>query len=125
MAEVYLNALSAQRIGYLSTRQSLIAGNVSNANTPGFKALDLKPFAAALQETAMTMAVTNPAHLTPTAQELDPPKPREGDDANATVSGNSVDLENEMVKLGEVNRDYSMATDVKKIFHQMMMQALK
>ena len=125
MAEVYLNALSAQRIGYLSTRQSLIAGNVANANTPGFKALDVKPFAATLHETAMSMAVTNPAHLTPTAQQLDPPKPREGDDANATVSGNSVDLDSEMVKLGEVNRDYSMATGVKKIFHQMMMQALK
>jgi flagellar basal-body rod protein FlgB len=125
LAEVYLNQLAAQRIHYLSTRQSLIAGNVANANTPAFKALDLKPFAATLQETAMAMSVTNPAHLTPTAQELDPPKPREGDDSNATVSGNSVDLETEMVKLGEVNRDYSMATSIKKIFHQMAMQALK
>jgi len=125
LAEIYLNQLAAQRIHYLSTRQSLIAGNVANANTPGFKALDLKPFSVALQETAMAMTVTNPAHLTPTAQELDPPKPREGDAANATVSGNSVDLENEMVKLGEVNRDYSEATAIKKIFHQMAMQALK
>jgi flagellar basal-body rod protein FlgB len=125
LADVYLNSLAAQRIGYLSSRQTLIAGNVANANTPGFKALDLKPFSATLQETAMTMAVTNPAHMTPTAQELDPPRPREGDDANATVSGNSVELENEMVKLGEVSRDYAEATGVKKIFHQMMMQALK
>jgi len=30
-----------------------------------------------------------------------------------------------MVKLGEVNRDYSEATNLKKIFHQMFMQALK
>jgi flagellar basal-body rod protein FlgB len=125
LADVYLNQLAAQRIGYLSTRQSLIAGNVANANTPGFKALDLKPFAATLRETAMAMAVTDPAHLTPTAQELNPPRPREGDDASATVSGNSVDLENEMVKLGEVSRDYSQAVGVKKAFHQMMMQALK
>jgi hypothetical protein len=29
------------------------------------------------------------------------------------------------VKLGEVNRDYGMATGIKKIFHQMYMQALK
>ena len=125
MADVYLNSLAAQRIGYLSSRQTLIAGNVANANTPGFKALDLKPFSATLQETAMTMATTNPLHLTPTAQELDPPRAREGDDANATVSGNSIDLETEMVKLGEVTRDYSEATGIKKVFHQMMMQALK
>ena len=125
MAEVYLNQLAAQRVGYLSSRQTLIAGNVANANTPGYKALDLKPFSATLQETAVSMSVTNPAHLTPTAQELDPPKKREESDANATVSGNSVDVEDELVKLGEVSRDYSMATGVKKAFHQFWMQALK
>ena len=125
MAEVYLNQLAAQRIGYLSTRQTLIAGNVANANTPSFKALDLKPFSATLHETAMSMSVTNPAHIMPAAQELDPPKPREGDNADATVSGNSVDLEREMVKLGEISRDYLEAASLKKIFHQMAMQALK
>ena len=30
-----------------------------------------------------------------------------------------------MIKLGEVSRDFSMANSVKKIFHQMMMAALK
>lgn len=125
MAEAYLFQLASQRIGYLSTRQSLIAGNVANVNTPGFKATDLKPFAATLAETALTMTVTDPMHLTPTAQELDPPQVAENDDANATVSGNSVDLEGEMMKLGEINRDFSEATGVKKIFHQMLMQALK
>ena len=41
------------------------------------------------------------------------------------MSGNSVNLEGEMIKLGEVNRDYSEANGIKKIFHQMMMAALK
>ena len=110
MADVYLFKLASQRTGYLSARQTLVAENVANANTPGYKAVDLKPFSAALQETAFSMAVTNPAHLTPTAQELDPPQSREEDAANATVSGNSVDIEGEMVKLGEVNRDFTDIT---------------
>ena len=125
MADIYLNVLAAQRIGYLSTRQSLVASNIANANTPGFQALDLKPFSATLQETALTMSVTDPAHLTPAAQELDPPSPRATDGADATVSGNSVNLEGEMATLGEVSRDYSEATAIKKVFHQMYMQALK
>ncbi len=125
MSDVYLNQLTSQRTAYLSARQSLIAGNVANANTPGYKALDVAPFSAVLQQTAIAMATTNPAHLTPTAQEIDPPKPREEDAATATVSGNSVDMEGEMVKLGEINRDYSEATAIKKIFHQMFIQALK
>ncbi len=125
MSEVYLFQLATQRTGYLSARQTLIAQNVANANTPGFRALDLKPFSATLAETQMSMSVTNPAHLTPTAQELDPPKAQNSSAGAATVSGNSVDVESEMVHLGEVNRDFTEATNIKKIFHQMMMQALK
>ena len=125
MTDVYLFKLASQRTGYLSDRQTLIAQNVANANTPGYKAVDLKPFDAALRETAFSMTVTNPAHLTPTAQEVDPPQAREADAAYASVSGNSVDIEGEMVKLGEVNRDFTEATNLKKIFHQMFMQALK
>ncbi len=125
MSDVYLTKLASQRIGYLSTRQSLIAGNVANVNTPSFRAQDLKPFAATLQETALTMSATNPAHLTPAAQGLDAPRIVEGDAADATVSGNSVDIESEMVKLGETSRDYSEATGIQKAFHQMFTQALK
>lgn len=122
---VYLFKLASERTGYLSSRQTLIAGNVANANTPGYAALDLKPFSSVLNESAIAMSVTDPMHLTPAPQELDPPQKREGDDANATVSGNSVNIEEEMVKLGEVNRDFTEVTAIKKIFHQMFMQALK
>ena len=125
MSDPYLFQLATQRTGYLSARQTLIAQNVANANPPGFKALDLKPFSATLAETEMSMLVTNSAHLTPTAQQLDPPKSQPSDAATSTVSGNSVNVENEMVHLGEVNRDFTEATNIKKIFHQMMMQALK
>ena len=125
MAEPYLFSLASQRTGYLSARQTLIAQNVANMNTPAYKAVDLKPFSATLQEAAMSMATTSPLHMTPTAQEADSPTAREDDAAEATVSGNSVDMEGEMVKLGEVNRDFSAATGIKKVFHQMFMQALK
>jgi flagellar basal-body rod protein FlgB len=125
LSDVYLYKLASQRIGYLSTRQSLIAGNVANANTPSFRAQDLKPFAATLQETALTMSVTNAAHMTPGVQGIDAPRAREADAADAAVSGNSVDIEAEMVKLGETSRDYSEATGIQKAFHQMFSQALK
>ena len=125
MSDVYLYKLASQRIGYLSTRQSLIAGNVANANTPSFRAQDLKPFAATLQETALSMSVTNPAHMTPSAQESNASRTSDEGAANATVSGNSVDIEAEMVKLGETSRDYSEATGIRKAFHQMFTQALK
>ena len=48
MDDVYLFQLSTQRTAYLSQRQTLIAENVANANTPGFAARDLAPFSAVL-----------------------------------------------------------------------------
>lgn len=125
MSDVYLYKLASQRIGYLSTRQSLIAGNVANANTPSFRAQDLKPFSATLQEAALSMTTTSPMHMTTGAPGVGAPRAVEGDASNATVSGNSVDIEAEMVKLGETSRDYSEATGIQKAFHQMFSQALK
>ena len=125
MSQVYLFQLASQRTQWLSTRQSLIAGNVANANTPQYRAQDLKPFSAVLDQTPFTMATTNPAHFTPAESDLDPDRQTDSDSADPTISGNSVNLQDEMIKLGEVSRDSSMANSVKKIFHQMMMAALK
>ena len=71
------------------------------------------------------MAATSPGHITPTESDLNPPKPEDEDEANATLNGNSVNLESEMIKLGDVSRDSNATNAIKKIFHQMMMSALK
>ncbi len=125
MSQVYLFQLASERTQWLSTRQSLIAGNVANANTPQYRAQDLKPFATVLDQTQITMATTNPAHITPAETELAADHQTNSDSADPTISGNSVNLQDEMLKLGEVSRDSMMANSVKKIFHQMMMSALK
>jgi flagellar basal-body rod protein FlgB len=49
----------------------------------------------------------------------------ESDSADETLSGNSVNLEQEMIKLGDVNRAYSMDTNIKRAIHQLMMSAAK
>ena len=40
MTDVYLFSLASQRTAYLSARQTLIAQNVANANTPAYKAVE-------------------------------------------------------------------------------------
>jgi flagellar basal-body rod protein FlgB len=40
-------------------------------------------------------------------------------------SGNSVSLEQEMVKGGDVNRDYSMNTAIVRSFHRMLLSSAK
>ena len=71
------------------------------------------------------MAATNPAHHGARAA-TDSPRPGDEDDAPSRRSPATPSTsENEMMKLGEVSRDYTMATNIKNIFHQMMMSALK
>ncbi len=125
MSQPYVFQLATERAQWLSARQSLIASNVANANTPAYRATDLQPFSAVLDSTQISMVTTNPAHFAPTQDDLTSARVVESDPSDETLSGNSVRLEQEMMKLGEVNRDYSMGTNIKRAIHQMMLSALK
>ncbi len=125
MSDVYLFQLASQRTQWLSSRQALIASNVANANTPGYAARDMQPFSAALDAVHVAMTTTNPGHVAPAIDEFDPGRPAEDAGADATLSGNSVNLQDQMVKLGDVNRLYQETTGIKRVFHQMMLSALK
>ena len=125
VSQVYLFQLASQRTQWLSARQSLIADNVANASTPGFQAKDLQPFSAVLDRTEASMTTTSPNHISPTQVDFSPAQPAETGSSDLTLSGNSVNLQGEMIKLGEVNHQYSIATGISRIFHQMMMSALK
>ncbi len=125
MSQPYVLQLAAQRTQWLSSRDELIAANIANANTPGFQATDLQPFSTVLDSAQVSMVSTNPSHMTPGSDQFAEARVVEADGPEATLSGNSVDVENEMMKLGEVNRDYTMATNIKRVIHQMMMSALK
>jgi flagellar basal-body rod protein FlgB len=106
------------KLGYLAERQRVIAENVANADTPGYTARDLRPFtlqqaapataAATLQAVAPSM--TSPMHIAghaprPRANST-LTKPRETADSETTLDGNSVVLEEEMMKLSEARMDY-------------------
>jgi flagellar basal-body rod protein FlgB len=117
--------LAAQRTQWLSTRDSLIAANVANASTPGFQATDLAPFSSVLDKAQVSMVSTNASHLTTGDDGFADARVVETDSSDPTLSGNTVNVENEMMKLGEVNREYTLATNIKRVIHQMMMSALK
>ena len=125
MSPLYVFQLASQSAQWLSARQSLIATNVANANTPGYRAVDLQPFSAVVDSTQITMATTNPAHMTATQTDSASARVVESDSTDETLSGNSVNLEQEMIKLGDVNRAYSMDTNIKRAIHQLMMSAAK
>jgi flagellar basal-body rod protein FlgB len=125
VSQIYLLQLASQQAKWLSTRQSAIANNIANANTPGYRAVDVRPFADVLDHTQITMATTNPAHINPVDEDVTNVRSAETDSWDTTVSGNSVSLEEEMIKGGDVNRSYTLNNNIKRAFHQMILSVLK
>ncbi len=63
MEPVNFFSIASQQNRWLAVRQSVVAQNVANVNTPGFKAMDVEPFEAILNETGMAMKRTQANHL--------------------------------------------------------------
>lgn len=105
-----INALKT-RMHWHQTRQKLLAENVANADTPRFKPHDLKALEAPGSAGSFTLATTSPKHVS-------------GNSANrgfsaqglrkfeTTPSGNSVNLETEMLKVAQNQSDYALAASL-------------
>ncbi|EEW26594.1 FlgB family protein [Rhodobacter ferrooxidans] len=92
---------------HAGARQEVIARNVANADTPGFKAQDLPDFAETYQAGEGAMRATRPGHITaPDLASLPVPRTANG---SASPNGNTVSLESEMVKAVEVRQQHDMA----------------
>jgi flagellar basal-body rod protein FlgB len=117
LSQIPLFQMLRGRLSYLSDRQKLIAQNVANADTPGYKPQDLKPFSFQAQMQAQAtgaasaMAVTEPGHMLPphASARSSPIKPVVTKDSETTLDGNSVVLEEEMMKMGQARMDYDAA----------------
>jgi len=88
-------------------RMGVIARNVANADTPGFQAMDLPSFAETYQESDSAMRATRAGHFG-NADQPQEPQLRRTKDAGAP-NGNTVSLEQEMVKTASVRQDHEMA----------------
>ncbi|MGH6859988.1 MAG: flagellar basal body rod protein FlgB [Phyllobacterium sp.] len=122
---MHLFELAARQAEWLSVRQAAISGNVANANTPGFKARDVEPFKDVLSQARLTMAATSPKHLEIDASGVAATALRKDAVTEQNHSGNTVSLEMEMVKSGEINREFALNTSIVKAFHRMMLSSVK
>ncbi|MCX8280940.1 flagellar basal body rod protein FlgB [Phyllobacterium sp. 0TCS1.6C] len=125
MQGIYLFDLASRQAEWLSVRQAAVSGNVANVNTPGFKARDVDPFREVLAQTQMTMAATDPRHLEVNASGLAATTLRKDAVTEQNHSKNTVNLEMEMVKSGEINREFALNTSIVKAFHRMMLSSVK
>jgi flagellar basal-body rod protein FlgB len=125
MEPIHLFDVASQQARWLSTSQAVIAANVSNASTPGYRAQSVEPFTQVMDKTRLQLASTDAAHLSLDPIQVQAAAIKDESPWEVTDSGNTVSLEQELIKAGDVNRSYSLNTSLVKAFHGMLMASVR
>jgi flagellar basal-body rod protein FlgB len=118
LSRIPLFAALKTKMAWLNDRQSILAQNVANADTPHYAAKDLKPIdfktMVAGARTGVRLETTDPGHIAAGAEgdaaagfKSDSAKPFE-----VSPSGNGVSLEEQMMKVSETRASYEMALNL-------------
>ena len=122
--------MMTRKMSWLAARQQVVAQNIANADTPGYKPLDVKPldFKSMVNGTAAALAptVTNPAHLVSMTigQGGGVKGQKEKKPVETTVSGNAVTLDEELMKANQTSMDYELTTNLYHKHLAMIREAL-
>ncbi|QLP96625.1 MAG: flagellar basal body rod protein FlgB [Rhodoblastus sp.] len=120
-----LFALGARRLDWLAHREATIARNVANADTPGFRPSDLKPFEETLDAAATRLARTSAAHFGDGPDASTAPRAAEARGWETTLSGNAVSIEQELARAAETNRAAGVASAALKAFQRLSLAVAK
>jgi flagellar basal-body rod protein FlgB len=118
---INLFRLAGDRLQYLSERQSVIARNIANADTPGYVARDLAPFSfegtlasqtgpAGGTTQSLGLTRTAGAHLTAAQATFGGPHVVAPSDTNEKPDGNHVSIEEQMVKAADNTNAYALVS---------------
>lgn len=121
-------SVASKQATWLTARQNAVSLNVANANTPNYKAIDVRPFTELLNGgpniSGLAMAVTNKRHMSLggaiQSVGLDYQKNDE-----ITASGNNVNLEQEVNRGAEIVQQMQFNSSIVKAFNNMYMSVLK
>ena len=98
--------LSQAMARHAAQRQVVISQNVANADTPGYRARDVAPFAAYLQQTGVMDSLrAGQLHTLPSARVSETA-------GSMSPNGNSVSLEQEMMRAAEARQSHDLALAV-------------
>lgn len=121
--------MMTRRLSWLGARQQVLAENIANSNTPGYKPHDLKPLdfrsMAEGHMGPLAPAMTNPAHLASLAPTAAPDRvEKDRHPIETTLSGNAVNLEDQLMKANQTATDYELTTNLYRKQLQMIKDAL-
>lgn len=108
--EIFKTAAGAAE--HASRRQALIAQNIANADTPGYRGQDVAPFSDVMADYSTPMRHTRAGHMQPTS--MAGAAETILTDGQTSPNGNTVSLETEMMKAAQTRGQFDMAVGVYK-----------
>ena len=98
---------------HASGRQDVVARNIANADTPGYRTRDLTPFAELYDSgSSRALRATRAGHVD--AGESLPQASLTEIPAESSPNGNTVSIETEMMRSAEIRHQHDMATSIYK-----------
>lgn len=108
-------------MSYLDRRSAVLAENIANADTPGWRSRDLQPFATALAQAGVAPVRTSPLHLAGTSTNDPALRVLTGERA---PDGNAVRLDAELTKVADTDSAHMLVSDLWKTYLGMFRTAL-
>ena len=117
MSQVSLLTALTDKMRWHQQRQDLLAENVSNADTPGYKGRDLKTIdfgsmVDGMKLSPVSLVATDPMHISLNAAGDDGTDSEQQANFEVTPEGNGVTLEDEMMKVTANQMDYQAVTSL-------------
>jgi len=114
-----LFGLMKGQMGWLARRQEVLAQNIANSDTPGYKPTDLQPFnfqdmvKRQQMQNGRGLSTTSPMHFAGTRSQTSPFAEEQAAAPYETApNGNAVVLEEQMAKLGETQVQHRLTTEL-------------
>jgi len=125
MPDLQIFALTSSRLQWLGQNQALIASNIANADTPGYKARLVAPFSQELSGADGGLVRTHARHVAGAARPAPPVMEDAASAAGDKHSGNTVSLQREMLHSAEVAANYNMTTNIARAMQQMLLSVAR
>jgi flagellar basal-body rod protein FlgB len=107
-----LTKMAQDLAAYSGARLGIVSQNVANADTPGYKAMDLPSFAEIYRPAGLDMRATRAGHISAQSEGFESFAHQTR--TPSAPNGNSVALETEMVTAANIRRDHEMALAIYK-----------
>jgi len=125
-----LFSLLSKRMDWLGQRQKVLAQNIANADTPEYVPHDLKPqdFRRLVERQSTGMlqpTATQAGHIQTSSLRSDNRGIEEKAPYESAPSGNSVVLEEQLIKVAQTQNDYNAITNLYKKQVAMVKMALR